>query len=67
VDDRAARTDVDPNLVVDNRSVRRRIAARLSLQVGERTIQKSFSRILDWRKTIVESERKRLRKNLLDM
>ncbi|EIN04780.1 beach-domain-containing protein [Punctularia strigosozonata HHB-11173 SS5] len=67
VDDRARKTDVDPELVVDNRSVRRRIAARLSLQVGERTIQKSFSRIIEWRRTIIDSERKRLRKNLLDL
>lgn len=47
--------------------MRRRIAARLSLQVGERAIQKSFNRLQEWRKTIIESERKRFRKTVLDM
>ncbi|KAF9479125.1 beach-domain-containing protein [Pholiota conissans] len=61
-------TTIDPGLVVDNRSVRQRIAsARFSLQVGERTVIKTITRMSDWRKTVQISERKRLRKTVLDM
>ncbi len=58
------------SLVSERRSgsVRRRFtSARLSLQLGERTVQKSMARIQEWRATIILTERKRLRKNLLDM
>lgn len=59
---------IDPELIVDNRSVRRRMASsRLSVQVGERTVNKSMGRMHEWRKTIIVSERKRLRKNVLDL
>ncbi|KAF9002530.1 hypothetical protein BDQ17DRAFT_1357028 [Cyathus striatus] len=51
--------EIDPTLVADNRTVRQRIA--------ERTVMKSITRIEEWRKTIQDSERKRLRKNLLDL
>ncbi|KAF8266238.1 beach-domain-containing protein [Lactarius quietus] len=61
-------TKIDPSLVSSRRSVRHRFAsARLSLQLGERTIQKSMARIHEWRATIIATERKRLRKNLLDL
>ncbi|KAI0300557.1 beach-domain-containing protein [Multifurca ochricompacta] len=61
-------TKIDPSLVVERRSVRHRFAsARLSLQLGERTVQKSMARIQEWRATIILTERKRLRKNLLDL
>ncbi|KAI0002519.1 beach-domain-containing protein [Russula compacta] len=61
-------TKIDPSLVSSRRSVRHRFAtARLSLQLGERTVQKSMARIQEWRATIIVTERKRLRKNLLDM
>ncbi|KAF9267665.1 beach-domain-containing protein [Marasmius fiardii PR-910] len=64
----AERTAIDPGLVTDTRSIRQRIAsARFSLQVGERTVIKIITRMTDWRKTIQASERKRLRKNLLDL
>ncbi|KAF8154493.1 hypothetical protein B0H34DRAFT_660452 [Crassisporium funariophilum] len=59
---------IDPGLVVDNRSVRQRIAsARFSMQVGERTVIKTITRMSEWRKTIQSSEKKRLRKTVLDL
>ncbi|KAF9449865.1 beach-domain-containing protein [Macrolepiota fuliginosa MF-IS2] len=62
------RTAIDPSLVADTRTVRQRIAsARFSLQVGERTIIKIVARIGEWRKTIQASEKKRLRKSILDL
>ncbi|KAF8885379.1 hypothetical protein CPB84DRAFT_1837906 [Gymnopilus junonius] len=61
-------TLIDPGLVVDNRSVRQRIAsARFSIQVGERTVIKTITRMSEWRKTVQASEKKRLRKTVLDM
>ncbi|KAF5360312.1 hypothetical protein D9758_009126 [Tetrapyrgos nigripes] len=64
----AESTQIDPNLVADTRSVRQRFAsARFSLQIGERTVMKIITRIIEWRKTIQVSERKRLRKNILDL
>ncbi|KAJ3506661.1 hypothetical protein NLJ89_g6748 [Agrocybe chaxingu] len=64
----AATTAIDPGLVVDNRSVRQRIAsARFSMQVGERTVIKTFTRMAEWRKTVHSAEKKRLRKTLLDI
>ncbi|KDR79337.1 hypothetical protein GALMADRAFT_223566 [Galerina marginata CBS 339.88] len=64
----AKTTLIDPGLVVDNRSVRQRIAsARFSIQVGERTVIKTITRMTEWRKTVQASERKRLRKTVLDI
>ena len=64
----AKTTRIDAGLVVDNRSVRQRIAsARFSMQVGERTVIKTITRMSEWRKTVQTSERKRLRKTILDM
>jgi len=61
-------TVVDPKLLGDTRSVRQRIAsARISMQLGENTTIKSIARIQEWRKTIKSSERKRLRKTVLDL
>lgn len=37
------------------------------MQIGERNIIKTITRMVDWRKTIQVSERKRLRKNILDL
>ncbi|KAA1472737.1 beach-domain-containing protein [Dentipellis sp. KUC8613] len=66
--DSTTTSTIDPALVADRRSVRHRIAsARLSMQVSERTVQKSITRIHEWRKVIMVSERKRLRKNVLDL
>ena len=59
---------IDPSLVSGRRSVRHRFkSARLSLQLGERTVQKSMGRIHEWRATVIATERKRLRKNFLDL
>ena len=61
-------TMIDPGLVVDNRSVRQRIAsARFSMQNGERTVMKTITKISEWRKTIQVSEKKRIRKTVLDL
>ncbi|KAI0049337.1 beach-domain-containing protein [Auriscalpium vulgare] len=63
-----SQTQIDPSLVTDRRTVRHRFAsARLSIQLGERTVQKSIARIHDWRTTIIATEKKRLRKNVLDL
>jgi hypothetical protein len=62
------RTKIDPSLLTERRSGRHRFAsARFSLQLGERTVQKSMVRIHEWQATIVLTERKRLRKNILDL
>jgi hypothetical protein len=59
---------IDPTLVGDARSMRQRIvSARFSIQGGEKTIIKTIGRISQWRKTIQTSERKRLRKTVLDL
>ncbi|KAJ7241683.1 beach-domain-containing protein [Mycena haematopus] len=64
----AEKTEIDPSLVTDSRTVRQRIAsARFSIQVGERTVVKTMTRMNEWRLTIQSSERKRLRKNILDL
>jgi hypothetical protein len=61
-------TKIDPSLVLERRSVRYRFGSvRLSSHLGERTIQKSMARIQEWRATIILTERKRLRKSLLDL
>ncbi|KAI9465845.1 beach-domain-containing protein [Lactarius psammicola] len=61
-------TKIDPSLVSGRLSVRHRFAsARLSLQLGERTVQKSMARIHEWRITVIATEKKRLHKNLLDL
>lgn len=46
---------------------RRLLSARLNLQVSERTVIKSVNRVQEWRKSIVDTERKRLRKTILDL
>ncbi|KAG6916308.1 hypothetical protein DXG01_007465 [Tephrocybe rancida] len=64
----AEKLTIDPTLVSDTRSVRQRIAsARFSMHVGERTVIKTAARMSEWRKTIQISERKRLRKTVLDL
>ncbi|KAJ3833898.1 hypothetical protein F5878DRAFT_545746 [Lentinula raphanica] len=69
----AERTNIDPGLVQDTRSIRQRLAsgsAGLSngLQfVGDRTVMKTLNRMYEWRKTIRESEKKRVRKEVLDL
>ncbi|KAJ3905440.1 hypothetical protein F5879DRAFT_742889 [Lentinula edodes] len=68
LDPSAEKTNIDPSLVQDTRTVRQRFAsARFSMQVGERTVIKTVNRMIEWRQTIRVSERKRLRKNILDL
>ncbi|KAG6889353.1 hypothetical protein C0992_005581 [Termitomyces sp. T32_za158] len=64
----AEKLSIDPSLVADTRSMRQRIAsARFSIHVGEGKIIKIMARMEEWRKTIQVSERKRLRKTVLDL
>jgi hypothetical protein len=61
---------IDPELLQDTRSVRQKItSARFSgiVQVGERAVLKTMTRISEWRKVIQEAERKKLRRSVLDM
>jgi hypothetical protein len=46
---------------------RRAPSSRLSVHLGERTVQRSIARIHEWRKTVTLTERKRLRKTTLDL
>ncbi|KAF7293071.1 hypothetical protein MIND_01206500 [Mycena indigotica] len=64
----AQKTQIDPSLVNDTRTVRQRIqSARFSIQIGDRTVVKIMTRMNEWRLTIQSSEHKRLRKNILDL
>ncbi|KAF9014685.1 beach-domain-containing protein [Hymenopellis radicata] len=64
----AEKTVISAELLADTRTVRERFAsARFSIQVSERTVIKIFTRMVEWRKTIQTSEKKRLRKNMLDL
>ncbi|KAG5335279.1 hypothetical protein C0989_001571 [Termitomyces sp. Mn162] len=64
----ADKLSIDPSLVTDTRSVRQRIAsARFSIHAGEKTVMKTLTHMLEWRKTIQISELKRLRKTVLDL
>ncbi|TBU31477.1 beach-domain-containing protein [Dichomitus squalens] len=61
-------TSVDPAAVVGTKSRRRRMASvRLSMQLGESAVKRSIVRIHEWRKSVVATERKRLRKTVLDL
>lgn len=42
-------------------------SVRLSVQLGESAVKRSITRINDWRKTVIATERKRLRKTVLDL
>ena len=64
----AQETSVDPVAIVGTKSRRRRMASiRLSIQLGESAVKRSIIRIHDWRKSVVMTERKRLRKTVLDL
>ncbi|KAL4252230.1 hypothetical protein ABKN59_005526 [Abortiporus biennis] len=63
-----AGTTIDPSLIVQKKSRRPRFSTmRLSVHLGERTVQRSIVRINDWRKTVTITEKKRLRKTILDL
>lgn len=46
---------------------RRMTSMRLSIHLGERTVQRSIARIHEWRKNVTATEQKRFRKNVLDL
>jgi len=56
----------NPQLVPGGRMSRHRSSSSIS-SMGEKAVQKSMQRLQDWRKTIVMSERKRLRRTAIDM
>ena len=61
-------TAIDTFAVAGTKSRRRRMASvRLSVQLGESAVKRSITRINDWRKTVIVTERKRLRKTVLDL
>lgn len=61
-------TVIDSIAVAGTKPRRPRMASiRLSLQLGESAVKRSITRIHDWRKTVIITERKRLRKTVLDM
>ena len=61
-------SSVDPAAVVGMKSRRRRMASvRLSMQLGESAVKRSIIRIHEWRKSVVITEKKRLRKTVLDL
>lgn len=61
-------TAIDAAALLGAKSRRRRIASvRLSVQLGETTVKRSIARINEWRKTVIATERKRLRKTVLDL
>lgn len=61
-------TSIDPAAVVGMKSRRRRMASvRLSMQLGESAVKRSIIRIHEWRRSVVVTERKRLRKTVLDL
>lgn len=64
----AMETEIDPTLIVDGRSIRQRLLSRtLGTHLGERGANKTMTRMRDWKHTIIASERKRLRKLVLDL
>ena len=60
-------TPIDPEVVADCKSRRLRVSSKLSVQLGDRTTNKSMARMHDWRNNIMATERKRLRKTALDL
>lgn len=57
---------IDPKLIPARRMSRHRSSSSIS-STSERAVQKSMQRLQDWRKTIMVSERKRLRRTAIDM
>lgn len=63
----APSSTIDPQLIPGRRMSRHKSSSSINLNVGERGVQKSMQRLQDWRKTIMVSERKRLRRTAIDM
>ncbi|KAI0826715.1 beach-domain-containing protein [Trametes gibbosa] len=61
-------TSIDAGAVVGTKARRRRMASvRLSMQLGESAVKRSIIRIRDWRTSVIATEKKRLRKTVLDL
>ncbi|OCH84794.1 beach-domain-containing protein [Obba rivulosa] len=61
-------TRIDSVALVGGKARKRRLASvRLSVQLGEGTVKRSMSRIHEWRKNVAATEKKRLRKMILDL
>jgi hypothetical protein len=63
----APSSTIDPQLIPGRRMSRHKSSSSINLNAGERAVQKSMQRLQDWRKTIMVSERKRLRRTAIDM
>lgn len=57
---------IEPKLI-PAKGMRRHKSSSSINSTGERAVQKSMQRLQDWRKTIMVSERKRLRRTAIDM
>ncbi|KAH9846387.1 beach-domain-containing protein [Lenzites betulinus] len=61
-------TSIDAGTVVGTKARRRRMASvRLSMQLGESAVKRSIIRIREWRTSVIATEKKRLRKTVLDL
>ncbi|GBE84628.1 hypothetical protein SCP_0606070 [Sparassis crispa] len=59
---------IDSAALVGHKPRRRRTGpGRLSIQLSESTVKRSVARLHAWRKTVIMTERKRLRKTILDL
>jgi len=67
LDPDAPPSTIDPQLIPGRRISRHKSSSSINLNVGERGVQKSMQRLQDWKKTIIVSERKRLRRTAIDM
>ena len=67
LDPDAPSSTIDPQLIPGRRISRHKSSSSINLNVGERGVQKSMQRLQDWKKTIIVSERKRLRRTAIDM
>jgi len=63
----APSSTIDPQLIPGGRMSRRKSSSSTNSTIGETAVQKSMQRLQDWRKTIMVSERKRLRRTAIDM
>ena len=67
LDPDAPHSTIDPQLIPGRRISRHKSSSSINLKAGERGVQKSMQRLQDWKKTIIVSERKRLRRTAIDM
>ena len=61
-------SSINPSAIMNSRPRHgRRQSTRLSIHLGHRTVQRSSTKIQDWRKNVTATEKKRLSKNILDL